>query len=46
MWLTEGASHAQVRTVVMDERIEEIIVFFSEALFYASPRAHEIPDSF
>jgi len=45
MWLIEGVSHAQVRTVVMDERIEEIVDFFSKALVNDSPRTRESPDS-
>ncbi len=32
MWLIEDASHAQVRTIVMDERIDEIIAFLCDAL--------------
>jgi dipeptidyl aminopeptidase/acylaminoacyl peptidase len=44
MWLTEGASHAQVRSVVMNERIQEIVDFFRDALLSNSSRAHENPD--
>lgn len=46
LWLIEGSSHAQVRTIVMDDHIEEIIDFFGEALNFGSQYASDNPTSF
>lgn len=41
LWLVHNASHSEVRSVVMDEQIEQIIAFFNEAF----RRTASIPSS-